>query len=440
MSALAQAQNKMRQAGCSDTSVRVFTHYFQQLESGETGLIPESAIEPLADCPRYEDIDVTVAQQRAALDQTVVVKLNGGLATSMGMDHAKSLLTVADGKSFLDIIVEQIRHARRTYGVRLPLLLMNSFRTQADSLAALPADIAVDGLPLDFVQGKEPKLRVDTLEPISWPAAPDLEWCPPGHGDIYTTLYDQGLIKKLLDQGYRYMATSNADNLGAFPDPKIAGWFATSGVPFAPEVCQRTDADRKGGHLAVRKSDGNVILRESAQTPVEDMQYFMDETRHRFFNTNSLWINLEALDALLSERDGVAGLPLIRNKKSVDPADSSTPEVYQLESAMGALVEAFSGATPLLVPRTRFQPVKTTDDLLVIRSDAYELGDDGRLRLVGEQAPVVTLDPQYFKNIADFDARVQMVPSLRKVRTLRVSGDYVFDSRLELSGDVELRA
>ncbi len=127
---------------------------------------------------------------------------------------------------------------------------MNSFRTAADSLAALEQhpDIAVPGIPQDFGQNQEPKLLVSDLTPVEWPADPSLEWCPPGHGDIYTALLTSGMLQTLLDAGYRYATVSNSDNLGATPDPVLAGWFADSGgAPFAMEVCQRTAADRKGG-------------------------------------------------------------------------------------------------------------------------------------------------------------------------------------------------
>ena len=71
---------------------------------------------------------------------------------------------------------------------------MNSFRTQDDTLAALApyADLEVDGLGLDFLQNSEPKLRADDLTPVEWPADPTLEWCPPGHGDLYTALMALG--------------------------------------------------------------------------------------------------------------------------------------------------------------------------------------------------------------------------------------------------------
>src|SRR5690606_26124214 len=144
-----------------------------------------------------------------------VIKLNGGLGTSMGMDRAKSLLCVRRGLSFLDIIARQVLELRKRYDAPLPLIFMNSFRTSEDTLAALARyeDLPVGDLPLEFLQRKQPKLLVDGLAPVSWPADPALEWCPPGHGDIYTALLDTGLLERLAAAGYQHVFVSNSDNL-----------------------------------------------------------------------------------------------------------------------------------------------------------------------------------------------------------------------------------
>ncbi|MDE0572193.1 UTP--glucose-1-phosphate uridylyltransferase [Demequina sp. B12] len=438
---LRQAQNKMRNAGVSPAAIDVFSHYYGELEAGATGLIPEETITPLLDPTQLADIDIPDTDANDALAATAVIKLNGGLGTSMGMDRAKSLLPVRDGQSFLDIIAAQVQRARATTGAPLPLVLMNSFRTRDDSLAALSAHdgIEVDGLPLDFLQNKEPKLRVDDLTPVQWPTDPDLEWCPPGHGDIYTALLASGVLDALLEAGFRYASASNSDNLGAIPDARIAGWFAASGAPYAAELCTRTAADRKGGHLAIRSADNQLILRDTAQTPPDQMHFFTDEYRHPYFHTNNLWFDLAALKKALTERGAVLGLPLIRNRKTVDPTDASSPEVFQIESAMGAAIEVFEGATAIAVSRERFLPVKTTNDLLVLRSDAYRLDADGALRLDVAAAPIVDLDPEFFKTISDFDARFPHgAPSLRNAASLTVHGDWSFGADVVVTGDVTL--
>ncbi len=438
---LTAAQEKMKAAGVSQAAIDVFTHYYGELEAGATGLILEDTIEPLTNPAKLADVEVSDDAAREALAKTAIIKLNGGLGTSMGMDRAKSLLPVREGASFLDLIAGQVMKAREATGARLPLVLMNSFRTSDDSLAELAKhpDLKVEGLELEFLQNKEPKLLVDGLTPVEWPQDPELEWCPPGHGDIYTAILASGVLDALLEAGFRYATVSNSDNLGAVPSARIAGWFAASGAPYAAELCTRTAMDRKGGHLAVRKSDGQLILRDTAQTAPEEMHFFTDEFHHPFFHTNNLWWDLEKLKAALTERGAVLGLPLIRNVKTVDPTDKQSPEVFQIETAMGAAIEVFEGATAIVVGRDRFLPVKTTNELLLLRSDVYTLDDDGALRLAVEKAPMIDLDSDFYKTVEDFERRFPYgVPSLKEASSLTVNGDWTFGKNVTVVGTVVL--
>ena len=430
----------MQDAGVDQTAIEVFTHYYRLLEGGETGMIPEATIDPL-DMEALAEVEVSDDVATAAIARTVVIKLNGGLGTSMGMDRAKSLLCVRRGLSFLDIIARQVLHLREQYGATLPLIFMNSFRTSSDTMAALARyeELPVDGLPLEFLQNKEPKLLVDDLTPVSYAKDRDLEWCPPGHGDIYTALRGTGLLDALIAAGYEQVFVSNSDNLGAVPEARVAGWFAQSGAPFAIEAVRRTASDRKGGHFARRKSDGRIVLRETAQTLAEDQAALADLERHRYCSTNNLWFNLAAMKAALDARDGVLGLPMIRNVKNVDPGDKSTPEVVQIETAMGAAIEIFEGARTIEVGRDRFVPVKTTNDLLVLRSDVYDLGDDFVLDQAADQLPFIELDGDHYKLVGDFDQRFpEGAPSLVKASSLKVAGDWTFGSGVEVIGDVAL--
>jgi UTP--glucose-1-phosphate uridylyltransferase len=429
----------MRAADVDDLAIQVFAHYYRQIEHGETGMIAEDTIDPL-DMDSLADTEVSDEVASDAIGATVVIKLNGGLGTSMGMARAKSLLCVRRGLSFLDVIARQVLHLRREYGATLPLIFMNSFRTSSDTLAALARynDLAVDGLPLEFLQSKEPKLRVDDLLPVSWPRAPSLEWCPPGHGDLYTSLVSTGLLDRLIDAGYRYAFVSNSDNLGAVPDAKVAGWFAQSGAPFAIEAVRRTKADRKGGHFARRKADGRIVLRETAQTAKRDLEALGDLDRHKFCSTNNLWFDLERMRHEIKRRDGILGLPLIRNHKHVDPSDPKSPEVIQIETAMGAAIEVFPDSVTIEVGRDRFVPVKTTNDLLVLRSDAYDLGSDFVLDQVADTLPFIDLDHHY-KVVEDFDKRFPTgVPSLKDADSLVITGDWTFGKGVRVQGDVRL--
>lgn len=432
------AREKMAAADVEPLAIDVFAHYFRLLERGETGMIAESTIDPL-EMPSIDDVEVDAEAGAEAIRSTAVIKLNGGLGTSMGMERAKSLLCVRRGLSFLDIIARQVLHLRQEHNARLPIMFMNSFRTSADTQAVLAryADLPVEGLPLEFLQNKEPKLREDDLTPVTWTKDPALEWCPPGHGDIYTAMTATGVIEQLLAAGFSQVFISNSDNLGAVPDAKIAGWFAGSGSPFAIEAVRRTPSDRKGGHFATRKSDGRIVLRETAQTLPEDKEALADLSRHQYMSTNNIWINLIALRDELASRDGILGLPLIRNMKTVDPADPTSTPVVQIESAMGAAIEIFAGARTIEVPRSRYVPVKTTNDLLVLRSDVYEIGPDFVLDAAGV-VPFVDLDGVY-KLVADFDKRFKFgAPSLRDAESFVIDGDWDFGENVKVVGAVKL--
>jgi UTP--glucose-1-phosphate uridylyltransferase len=441
--ALTAAEQKMRDDGQPEEAVRSFRSAYQRLVAGHSPMIPTADLEPAGDVPRLDQLEL--GEDERALDGFVAIKLNGGLATSMGLQQPKSLIEAKDGHSFLDIIIGQTIALRARYGVGLPLILMNSEATREASLHALERhpEVEVDGIAPDFLQSMVPKLEAESLSPISWPKTPVLEWAPPGHGDIYGSLRSSGMLDALLERGFRYAMISNADNLGATLDPRIAQHVSSQEIPFLMEVVEGTEADRKGGHIARRRANGQLVLRETAQTPPEDEESFRDFRHWRYYNTNNLWIDLRALAERLEQGDGALELPLIVNHKTVDPRDSDSPAVLQLESAMGAAIGSFDGAQLLCVPRTRFVPVKTTDDLLVLRSDVYVLTDEMVVEPLPERShdlPFVELDKRFYKLLDRFEARFpDGAPSLREAERLVVHGDVTFGAGVTVRGSVELQ-
>ncbi|HYN68290.1 MAG TPA: UTP--glucose-1-phosphate uridylyltransferase [Ornithinibacter sp.] len=439
--ALRAATDKMRAAGVAELAVSVFSRFHDELRSHAAGTIPEHTIDPLTDVTHLDEVRQDQGAVAEALGRTVVIKLNGGLGTSMGVDGPKSALPVRDGLSFLDIIAKQVLALRRRHGVKTPLLLMDSFRTREASLAILERHpgLAVDGLPLDFLQSMEPKLRTDDLGPVEWPEDPTLEWCPPGHGDVYVALQTTGLLDTLREHGYRYAFLSNADNLGATCEGAVPAWMAREGIPYVTEVCTRTRNDRKGGHLGVRKSDGRLVLRDSAMVAEGEDHFFQDTERHPWFHANNLWVDLDVLADRLAERDGILGLPVIVNRKTVDPTRPDSTPVIQIESAMGAAVEVFDGSRALAVDRSRFRPVKTTNELLLIRSDLYRLTEDSLVESTIDHAePFIDLAKPYAQ-IAGFEERFPRgVPSIRDCTSLRIEGDVTFGAGVVCAGDVRV--
>ena len=439
---LEEALRKMREAALSSAACASFERAWRQAASGQAGLMAEDSIDPADGIPALVDIK-SASPDPALLDRLCVIKLNGGLGTSMGLEKAKSLIPVKDGLTFLDFIARQILWLRADAGTKGPrFLLMDSFSTSADTLAYLSryTELAPDG-KLDFLQNKVPKLLAASLQPVEWPQDPDLEWCPPGHGDLYPSLLGSGWLQRLADEGVEYLFVSNSDNLGATVDTGLLAWFAQSGLSFLMEVAERTASDRKGGHLARRKSDGRLVLREVAQCPEADLTAFQDIGRHRYFNTNTLWLRVSDLLAALEENGGALPLPLIKNTKTVDPRTSSSPQVLQLETAMGAAIECFAKSGAVLVPRTRFAPVKTTSDLLALRSDAYRLTEDERLELVPERngvPPEVILEDCYYKTLTGLEAGFERrAPSLRRCSHFRVEGPWRFEDGVVCEGAVK---
>jgi UTP--glucose-1-phosphate uridylyltransferase len=430
---------KMTAAGMGDAAIRAFRRNYEALVRDETGLISEESIAPADGLASFEEIAGESECEASLLSQAVVIKLNGGLGTGMGLQGPKSLLEVREGVNFLDLMVRQILDLRKSSGAKVRLLLMNSFSTSADTLAHLQKyreEGLADASEVELMQNQIPKIDAATLAPAEWPADPELEWCPPGHGDLYPALVGSGWLDRLLAEGVRYAFVSNSDNLGAILDPALLRYFADSGAPFLMEVTRRTGADRKGGHLALRKSDGRLLLREVAQCPEGDLDAFQDIDRHRYFNTNSLWLRLDLLKEQLAADAGVLPLPMIRNNKTIDPRDKKSTPVVQLEIAMGAAIECFEGAAAIEVPRSRFAPVKTTADLLALRSDAYEVLGDGQVRLAPSRKglpPVIALSDDY-KLVDQLDPLG--VPSLIGCKSLKVSGPLHFEEGVIVRGEV----
>ncbi|MBN1932809.1 MAG: UTP--glucose-1-phosphate uridylyltransferase [Desulfobacterales bacterium] len=427
--------SKMEKEGIDRIVIDTFAYYYRQIIEGETGLVRDKDIVPV-DPNEIESLNKIQGYAEAGRDtlkNSVMIVLNGGLGTSMGLTKAKSLLEVKNGKTFLELTV----HQAETHQVTLAL--MNSFSTHQDTQAAL-SKLNPSRFPLLFLQHKFPKILKEGLVPATWPKNSDLEWNPPGHGDIYTALYTSGMLKKLLDQGIIYAFISNSDNLGATMDESLLGYFSENRFPFMMEVAEKTPDDLKGGHLA-RHKKGHLILREIAQCPEAELDAFTDIHRFRFFNTNNLWINLKFLKNLI-EKHRTIELPMILNPKTLDPRDETSPQVYQVETAMGAAISLFEGATAIKVPRSRFFPVKKCNDLLAVRSDCFIFSKENNL-IINPKRTLYTikidLDPRYYGKIDFFDQRFKEgAPSLIHCESLRIKGDVFFESNVKVTGNVNI--
>ncbi len=427
---------KMKAQVIPQLAIDTFADYYGKVVNGETGLLYNKDIQPVS---QDEVVDFNLLGEYApagkkALSRTVMIVLNGGLGTSMGLTGAKSLLQVKNGQSFLEIILEQTRSSE------VKLALMNSFSTHDDTLAAL-ADIRPAHKPFTFIQHKFPKILKSTLAPAIWPSNPGLEWNPPGHGNIYTALYTSGILQDLITRGIRYAFICNSDNLGAGINEALLGYFAENQINFMMEVAQRTPSDAKGGHLARHVND-RLILREGAQCPEDEKSAFQDISQFRFFNTNNIWVRLTTVNKLL-ERHKISPLPMILNAKTLDPRDENSPAVYQIESAMGAAIHLIDNAVAVRVPRSRFMPVKTCNELLAIRSDCFVFSKDNRLIQNPKRkydAISINLDPVYYGKFDLLENHFPHgVPSLLDCKNLTIKGDVLFEKNITIQGSVTIQ-
>lgn len=425
----------MTESGLGNEVIETFIGYLEQLIAGETGCIGSSSIQPPKKelLERYESLTDDSTKN---LDKLALIKLNGGLGTSMGLDRAKSLIRVRNNYNFLDIISLQTLTLRHKTKCHIPLIFMNSFNTDNDTLNYLRKyrELKLNNLPLSFMQNKYPRVRQDTFQPYQHPNDEKQNWNPPGHGDIYQTMKSTSILQSLLDSGIQYAFISNTDNLGAVVDKRILNYMVDNRVPFLMEVCRREPIDKKGGHLA--QTEKGLILREIAQCPQEELDMFQDIDLYRYFNTNNIWVNLEYMKRQVESKG--FRLPIIVNAKSVEGTN-----VYQIETAMGAAISLFPGSKGLIVPRKRFSPVKKTSDLLIVRSDCYMLTGD-YLNILNPECmkiPLLELDDRYYKTIKQLEKHFPHgTPSLKKCNSLKVNGDITFGKNVSFTGDVDITA
>ncbi|KAI8636906.1 UTP--glucose-1-phosphate uridylyltransferase family [Parasitella parasitica] len=367
----------------------------------------------------------------ADLEKLAVLKLNGGLGTTMGCVGPKSAIEVRDGMTFLDLSVRQIEYLNKKNDVSVPFILMNSFNTDDDTKRIVQKYATHNVDIITFNQSRHPRIKKESLLPVPRsPASPIEQWYPPGHGDLYESIYNSGLLDQLIDQGKEYLFVSNVDNLGATVDFNILHHMVESDAEFIMEVTDKTKADIKGGTLV--DDGGHIRLLEIAQVPDEHIEDFKSVKKFKIFNTNNLWVNLKAIKRVMDEE--IMDLEIIVNNKTTPQGE----KVIQLETAVGAAIKHFKNAHGVNVPRTRFLPVKSTSDLFLVTSNLYSL-IHGCLEVNPDRmfsnVPLIKLG-DHFKKVNDFLTRFKTIPHILELDHLTVTGDVCFGSKVELRGTV----
>ncbi|KAI5283325.1 UTP-glucose-1-phosphate uridylyltransferase [Ascosphaera aggregata] len=370
------------------------------------------------------------------LNKLAVVKLNGGLGTSMGCVGPKSVIEVREGMSFLDLSVRQIEHLNHTYKVNVPFVLMNSFNTDEDTQSIIKKYEGHNIDILTFNQSRYPRILRDSLLPVPKTyQSPIQDWYPPGHGDVFESLYNSGTLDKLIERGVEIVFLSNADNLGAVVDMNILQHMYNTKAEYIMELTDKTKADVKGGTII--DYEGKARLLEIAQVPKEHVNEFKSIKKFKYFNTNNIWMNLHAIKRVVENQE--LEMEIIPNAKSI-PADrkgEADINIIQLETAVGAAIRHFKGAHGVNVPRRRFLPVKTCSDLLLVKSDLYTLRhgqlimDPGRFG----PAPLIKLGPD-FKKVSDFQKRISSIPRILELDHLTISGMVNLGRGVTLKGTV----
>ncbi|KAI3502741.1 hypothetical protein L1887_31007 [Cichorium endivia] len=423
----------------SDNEKSGFINLVSRYLSGEAQHVEWSKIQTPTDkiVVPYDTLSAVpedVAQTKSLLDKLVVLKLNGGLGTTMGCTGPKSVIEVRNGLTFLDLIVIQIESLNKKYGCSVPLLLMNSFNTHDDTQKIVEK---YSGSKIEihtFNQSQYPRLVTEDFLPLPTKGVAGKDgWYPPGHGDVFPSLMNSGKLDALLSQGKEYVFVANSDNLGAVVDLKILNHLVQNKNEYCMEVTPKTLADVKGGTLI--SYDGKVQLLEIAQVPDEHVNEFKSIEKFKIFNTNNLWVNLNAIKRLV-QADALK-MEIIPNPKEVDGV-----KVLQLETAAGAAIKFFDNAIGINVPRSRFLPVKASSDLLLVQSDLYTETDGYVIRNPARKDPAnpsIELGPE-FKKVGDFLKRFKSIPSIIELDSLKVSGDVWFGSSVVLKGKVVIAA
>ena len=324
-------------------------------------------IEPIDDSVVTQHCDLQQIDNEKTTDlenKVCIVKLNGGLGTTMGCTGPKSLMEIKGNYTFMDIIIQQNK-----LFPKIPLVLMNSFYTHAQTNQYLSEKQIGNLNIVSFNQNCYPRIIKETKSPLDHMSTDKDHLYPPGHGDLIQSLGDTGTLDKLMESGIQYAFIANSDNLGATMNFNILNDLMKHDIDFALELTPKTLNDVKGGTLI--KYDGKYVMFEVAQCPPDKLSEFTSIEKFKYFNTNNVWIKLSAIKELI-DTDYLNHIDVIINHKKLKDGR----ECVQLEYAIGSLVKFFNKVKCYSVSRDRFIPVKNNNDLALVRSDAYILNKE----------------------------------------------------------------
>ncbi|XVF56735.1 hypothetical protein PTKIN_Ptkin06aG0144200 [Pterospermum kingtungense] len=344
-----------------------------------------------------------IAENKQLLDKLVVVKFNGASGKNMGFSGPKSLIEVKNGSTSLDLIVNQIQSLNSKYGSNVPLLLMNSRRTHNDSLKVLDkySSSMVEIHP--FSQGEQ------TQQELSANEEGEDEWYSSDHGAQFLSLLNSGTLDLLLSQGKEYALVINPDNVAAVVDPKILNHLTQNSIEYCMEVTPTTSTGLM--NFMASSLQGKFKLEDFTSNPTQSLV-----KKFKFIDTRNMWIDLKAIKRLI---------------------DNNALKLDELST-----LKLFEKSIGITIPQSRFLPLNSTSDLLLLQSDLYTFAEGALVHnelRTSPTNPSISLGAE-FEKISDFKSRFKSIPSIVRLDSLEVTGDVWFGADIALKGRVVIAA
>ncbi|KAH9724771.1 UTP--glucose-1-phosphate uridylyltransferase [Citrus sinensis] len=392
-------------------------------------------------------ISEDIAETKMLLDKLVVVKFNGALGTNMGFSGPKSAIEVKNNLTPLDLMVDQVESLNSKYGCNVPLLLMDTAEThdRVQKVLEKYSNSKVDIHSLSLSQQPHEKSfeghsRKDKLYPSS------------DHSVVFLSLMKSGTLDLLLVQGKEYALVVDSDNVAAVADPSILVLVLVAPVPsidlrnslinLRPGKFQLVDITQNP-----TKQTCNIIY-VSMICSICSFAFLADQCfifcfimvkksggKFKFINTRSMWVNLRAIKRLIDTDE-------LKVENFSSSKEVNDDQIISRGTAADSAIQFFDHTIGINVAQSRYLPVNSTSDLLLLQSDLYT-ADEGIL--VQNPArdnpanPSIELGPE-FEKVNDFQSRFKSIPSIINLDSLKVEGDVWFGAGITLKGKVSIVA
>ncbi|CAI8611517.1 unnamed protein product [Vicia faba] len=369
----------------------------------------------------YDDLaplpEADIEETKKLLDKLVVLKVNHDSGSNMGFENPKSAIDIGDGKTFLDLIINQIETLNSKYGCQVPLFIFNKDDTHDSTLKVLEkySESSID--VHTFKQGEHPELT------LSGEHCSKEEVQTVDDGDIFRSLMIDGTLDLLLSQGKEYILVMKSDNVATVVDPNILNHLMTNTIDYCMEVTPSHSSN-------LILTPMNFKLQEIAQNQDKHLK-----DKFKLIDTTNMWVSLRAIKRLIDTNR-------LKPKKPSILKGSDYDQTLRQETKAESAVQFFDNVIGVSTPESRFLPLDATSDLLLLQSDLYTYREGVLTRnpaRTNPLNPVIDLGPEFAK-IDDFQRRFKSIPSITGLDSLVVRGDVWFGSNITLKGQVTIAA